>query len=102
MIHILNFRKNVIMRQYMNRRKLLRKFSTGSFTNVSFNDATSIVESFGFSLSRIPGIHRVFSHPDTPELLNLQEHEGQAKPYQLRQFLRLVEKYNLSMEDETQ
>jgi hypothetical protein len=25
---------------------------------------------------------------------------GQAKPYQIRQFLRLVERYALSMEDE--
>jgi hypothetical protein len=25
---------------------------------------------------------------------------GEAKPYQIRQFLRLVEKYNLAMEDE--
>jgi hypothetical protein len=26
--------------------------------------------------------------------------EGQAKPYQIRQFLRLVERYNLSLGEE--
>jgi hypothetical protein len=34
------------------------------------------------------------------ELLNLQEVRGQAKPYQVRQFLRLVERDALSLEDE--
>jgi hypothetical protein len=34
------------------------------------------------------------------ELVNLQEVRGQAKPYQIRQFLRLVERYALSLEAE--
>jgi hypothetical protein len=38
-------------------------------------------------------------HPDVPRPLNLQEVGGQAKPYQVRQFLKAVEQYNLSMED---
>ena len=37
---------------------------------------------------------------DLPELVNLQEVKGQAKPYQIRQFLKLVERYNLKLEDE--
>jgi hypothetical protein len=39
-------------------------------------------------------------HLAVRELLNLQEVRGQAKPYQTRQFLRLVERYALTMEDE--
>ncbi len=35
-----------------------------------------------------------------PELVNLQEVGGQAKPYQIRQVLRLVERYNLLLEVE--
>ncbi len=31
----------------------------------------------------------------SPELINLQDDGGQAKPYQLRQLLRLVERYHL-------
>ena len=39
------------------------------------------------------------THPDVPRPLNLQEVGGQAKPYQVRQFLKLIELYNLSLED---
>jgi hypothetical protein len=35
-----------------------------------------------------------------PEMLNLQEVHGEAKPYQIRQFLRIVERHNLRLEDE--
>jgi len=39
-------------------------------------------------------------HPQVfvPALLNLQEVRGEAKPYQIRQFLRIIERYNLQME----
>lgn len=39
-------------------------------------------------------------HKNIPELLNIQEVGGEAKPYQVRQFLRLVERYNLKMGEE--
>jgi hypothetical protein len=38
-----------------------------------------------------------FVHPQVRELLNLQEVRGKAKPYQVSQFLKLVEKYNLEL-----
>ena len=60
----------------------------------------ALVESFGFRLSRIKGSHRIFVHDGITELVNLQEVDGEAKPYQIKQFLRLVEKYNLHMENE--
>ena len=59
-----------------------------------------LVEAFGFELRRTSGSHHVFVHPEIRELVNLQEVRGQAKPYQIRQFLRLVERYALSLEDE--
>lgn len=39
-------------------------------------------------------------HQKLDELLNLQEVRGQAKPYQIRQFLRLVERYALTQVDD--
>ena len=60
----------------------------------------SLVEGFGFQLSRTGGSHHIFVHPDIPELVNLQEVSGQAKPYQMRQFLKLVERYNLKLEED--
>jgi predicted RNA binding protein YcfA (HicA-like mRNA interferase family) len=60
----------------------------------------ALVEGFGFRLSRVNGSHHIFVHPEIAELVNLQEVRGEAKPYQIRQFLKLVERYNLSLEDE--
>ncbi len=51
-----------------------------------------------FVLARISGSHHVFVHSRLPELINLQDVGGEAKPYQVRQFLRLVERYNLGLE----
>ena len=39
----------------------------------------------------------VFTHPDMGEHLSLQPRRGEAKPYQIRQFLALVEQYNLRL-----
>ena len=41
----------------------------------------------------------MFVHPDVDELVNIQDVNGEAKPYQIKQFLELVEAYDLRMED---
>ena len=85
----------------MNRRRLLRRLAAGAFKNVAFSDLKNLVEGFGFRLDRVSGSHHIFVHPDIPELVNLQEVKGEAKPYQIRQFLRLVERHNLRLEEDT-
>ena len=67
--------------------------------NVAFSDFISLVKAFGFQPVRTSGSHQIFAHPDISELLNVQNVGGQAKPYQIRQFLRLVERYNLRLEE---
>jgi len=84
----------------MKRRKLLQK-ALSSPQNVRFSEMVTLVEAFGFRLSRVKGSHHIFVHPQVRELVNLQNVDGTAKPYQIRQFLRLVERYNLTMEDES-
>jgi predicted RNA binding protein YcfA (HicA-like mRNA interferase family) len=59
-----------------------------------------LVESSGFRLSRIHGSHHIFVHYDIPELVNLQNVRGHAKPYKVRQFLKLIERYNLEWEND--
>lgn len=59
----------------------------------------ALVEAFGFRLSRSSGSHHIYTRPDVAELVNLQEVDGRAKPYQIGQFLRLVERYNLELEE---
>lgn len=60
----------------------------------------SLVQAFGFIISRVSGSHHIFTHSEIRELINLQDVKGMAKPYQVRQFLRLIEKYNLKIGDD--
>jgi len=80
----------------MNKKKLLEKALRGS-RNISFNEIIALVEAFGFRLMRVNGSHHIFVHPQVKELVNLQEVNGKAKPYQVNQFLKLVELYDLEL-----
>lgn len=75
-------------------KKTLEKALAGS-RNIRFDDLVSLAEAMGFEKKRTTGSHTIFGHPQIPELLNLQNASGQSKPYQVRQFLRLIEKYDL-------
>jgi hypothetical protein len=83
----------------MKPRKILEKV-LASTANVAFADMVKLVEAFGFHLTRVNGSHHIFVHPGVPELVNLQDVRGTAKPYQVRQFLKLVEEYNLKLEEQ--
>jgi predicted RNA binding protein YcfA (HicA-like mRNA interferase family) len=82
----------------MNLEKLLKQLAQGALRNVSFRDMVNLVEKFGFRLIRVNGSHHIYSHPLVAELVNLQEVAGEAKPYQIRQFMRLIERYNITLE----
>jgi predicted RNA binding protein YcfA (HicA-like mRNA interferase family) len=69
------------------------------FQNTSFSDFANLVEGLGFRLSRVSGSQHTFVHPDVSELVNLQDVGGEAKPYQIRQLMKLVERYNLKLEE---
>ena len=83
----------------MKKRRILETALAGS-KNVRFDDMVALVEAFGFRLSRIQGSHHIFVHPLVREPVNLQNVKGKAKPYQIRQVLHLVERYNLKLADE--
>ncbi len=83
----------------MNPRKTLELILRGS-RNIRFADFVRLVEACGFRLSRASGSHHIFSRPGIPEAINLQDYHGQAKPYQIRQFLKLMEKYGLTLEEQ--
>jgi len=67
--------------------------------NVKFSDFVTVIIAFGFSFNRITGSHHIYDHTDVPQSVSIQPDNNQAKPYQIRQFLRLVEKYNLKLND---
>ncbi|MEH2142435.1 type II toxin-antitoxin system HicA family toxin [Nostoc sp.] len=57
---------------------MLEKVFSGS-RNIQFHELVTLVEAFGFSLSRINGSHHIFTHPDIHDLINLQNIKGKAR-----------------------
>jgi len=80
----------------MNKKRLLQKILMGS-QNLRFNDLVGLIEALGFGLERVNGSHHIFKHPDVQEMVNLQDVRGEAKPYQVRQVVELIEAYNLTL-----
>ncbi|MDI3498160.1 type II toxin-antitoxin system HicA family toxin [Archaeoglobus sp.] len=67
--------------------------------NVRFEDLCKAAELFGFRFRGGKGSHRVYAREGVKEILNFQNVRGKAKPYQVRQLLKVIEKYNLLEED---
>jgi predicted RNA binding protein YcfA (HicA-like mRNA interferase family) len=82
------------------KQKLIQKLLSGS-KNIRFSEAQTAVEAFGFQLTRVSGSHHIYTHPDVPGLINLQNVNGKAKPYQIKQFFEIVERYNLQFEEKS-
>jgi len=80
----------------LNSHKLLRR-ALSSPANLRFEEACALARAFRFHLSRTIGSHHIFGRDGVRELLNLQEVQGKAKPYQVRQLLDLAERYNLPL-----
>lgn len=66
---------------------------------MDFHDLVRLVVALGFREIGGRSSHRVFARDGVAELINLQTVKGQAKPYQVRQVLGLVRKYDLIVED---
>ena len=69
--------------------------------NVRFHTLCKVTESFGFVCRGGKGSHRVYIRRGCKEILNFQNINGKAKPYQVRQFIKIIEKYSL-MEEENE
>ncbi len=54
-----------------------------------------MVEQFGFVFARQKGSHRIYKRQGVKELLDFQNVQGKVKSYQVKQFLKAVEDYNL-------
>lgn len=76
--------------------KLREKILSGtSDRNIRFHDLCKFVESLGFVCSSTATSHHVYSKDGVVEILNFQDNGGGAKPYQVKQARKIVEKYNL-------
>lgn len=81
-------------------RRLFEKILAGS-KNIQFSELVSVIEAFGFALSRVSGSHHIFTHPDISETINIQNKKGKAIPYQVHQFIILSEEYALTPNEDT-
>ncbi|MCL2087868.1 MAG: type II toxin-antitoxin system HicA family toxin [Oscillospiraceae bacterium] len=82
----------------MNKRKFLEKICNNN-KNVNFYDLVAIIEAFGFFQIRTKGSHHIFARDGVYDLVNIQNEKGEVKPYQVTQFLKIIEKFNLELED---
>ncbi|MCM2270622.1 MAG: type II toxin-antitoxin system HicA family toxin [Thermoanaerobaculia bacterium] len=80
--------------------RLFARLRSGALGNVAFDDLERLMEALGFERRRVRGSHRVYVHPRVPAILSLQPVGGRAKPYQLRQLLRLLAAYNLDLDSD--
>lgn len=77
--------------------KILKKALSGS-KNIRFDELIALLHGFGFRLDRISGSHHIFLHPQLPQRVSIQPvSNGQAKPYQVRQLLKLIEEFELKL-----
>ena len=77
--------------------KLIAKILSGSSdANITFTELRKLILIFGFS-ERIRGSHYIFSKEGVEEILNLQEKNSKAKPYQVKKVRLIILKYQLSV-----
>jgi predicted RNA binding protein YcfA (HicA-like mRNA interferase family) len=82
------------------RQRLLERLRRGHHDNVDFKDFCDLIESLGWELRRIKSSHRNYRHPRIPSVLTVLPEKGRAKRYQIRELLRYVEDYHLSLRNE--
>ncbi len=63
--------------------------------NVRFETVCRAAEIFGFRFRGGKESHRIYVRQGVRQLLNFQNERGKAKPYQIKQFLRIVDEYHL-------
>ncbi len=80
----------------MNKKKLLKKILAGN-KNIKFDEFVRLIEAFGFILDRVSGSHHIFKRKGIDELINIQNVKGEIKPYQIKQFFAIIEKYNINL-----
>jgi predicted RNA binding protein YcfA (HicA-like mRNA interferase family) len=63
--------------------------------SINFQTLCEAAELFGFRFRGEKGSHRIYIKKGIQEMLNFQNVKGEAKDYQVKQFIRIIEKHNL-------
>ena len=76
--------------------KLLEKILSGTGdATIPFDGLCLLLQRLGFAL-RIRASHHIFHCEGVEEILNLQPHGANAKPYQVKQVRNVVLKYKMA------
>ncbi len=78
--------------------KLFARTTANPGQQIAFREFVALIEAVGFRHARSKGSHRSYRHADCPKLLVIQPQGNQAKRYQVREFLDMVEEFRLSLE----
>jgi hypothetical protein len=68
--------------------------------NVRFNEICKLAEAFSFKYKGGKGSHVVYGRKGVTEIINFQNVNGMAKPYQVKQFLKIIEEYALELKED--
>lgn len=79
--------------------KLYERLTAGSGGAISFRDFKKLLRAFGFKHDRTVGSHRQYVHSKVPRPFPVQPTGKDAKRYQVREFLELVEEYALKLDE---
>lgn len=64
---------------------------------ISFRDFEALLVAAGFQADRQKGSHRSYRHPRVAEILTVQPHGAEARPYQVRKFIAMMEANGLKL-----
>jgi len=67
--------------------------------NIKFADLCYFVEHLGFCGRQKGTSHIVYTMDGVRDIINLQDNNGMAKPYQVRQVISIVKKYRMGGDD---
>ena len=82
----------------MNSKKLLERIRKDR-NNVRFSDLERLLTDLGFQLDRVNGSHCTYIHAYASNITIQPDQNNQAKNYQLKQVLTMIDIYGLKLED---
>ena len=78
-------------------KKLYRAIISGkSDNNIRFSDFQNMIIDLGFQFERQESSHIMYYNNDINEFMNIQNKDGKAKDYQVRQLRKIIKKHNLT------
>ncbi len=83
-----------------NIKKLYAQLLAGTAGTIASRDFEALLRAFGFVAVRQKGSHRSYKHPKAQRMMVVQPRGTDAKDYQVRQFLDMVQEYGLMIDEQ--